>query len=250
MQMPLTRYGLREIILLLLLLAAVGLTCWLRWPGVVWPWLHIALLCLLAFGLAFFRDPQRRVPAEQNVLLAPADGKVTDISNVEENEFLGCSALRIGIFLSVLDVHINRSPCAGRVAYVKASRGRCINAMRWRMASAYNRANNMGLDCPDHPAIRVLVRQITGAIARRIVCQSRPGDALAAGEPFGMIKFGSRTELFCPADEDAQVVVKVGDKVRAGASVLVRYRQGERAAVADPSRGSATASADPETGQS
>jgi phosphatidylserine decarboxylase len=222
MKIPLTRYGLRELILLPVLLTAVGVVSWDFLPT-AWPWIQIVLGMLLVGGMLFFRDPERPIPEDANILLAPADGKVTDIIELEEDQFIKGPTIRIGIFLSVFDVHINRSPCAGRVEYINEQPGKCINAMRYEAASEQNRANSVGLVCTDHPVDKVLVKQITGAIARRIVCVCRIGDDLMAGERFGMIKFGSRTELFLPKTNDAQLLVKKGDIVRAGKTILVQY---------------------------
>ena len=222
MKIPFTRYGLRELILLPILLAAVGVVCWDFLPAAR-PWIQIVLGLLLVGGMLFFRDPQRSIPAEANILLAPADGKVTDIIELEEDQFLQGPAVRIGIFLSVFDVHINRTPCAGQVEYIHEQPGKCINALRYEEASQKNRANSIGLICTEHPAEKVMIKQITGAIARRIVCACKIGDDLKAGERFGMIKFGSRTELFLPKTNDAQILAKKGDIVRAGKTILVRY---------------------------
>lgn len=222
MNIPLTRYGLRELIIFPALFISAGLVSWFAWPeGRPWPQ-GIAFLLLLGI-LAFFRDPQRQIPDEQGVLLAPADGKITDICQMTETEFIKGPARRIGIFLSITDVHINRTPCAGVVSYLKAHPGKCYNALKFEAASQHNQSHCLGLHCPDHPAGVVLVKQITGAIARRIVCKCKPGDKLEAGERFGMIKFGSRTELFLPEDDQAQVLVKKGDIVRGGCTILVRY---------------------------
>ncbi len=224
MRIPLTRYGLRELILLPILLAAVGVVFWDFLPATR-PWVQIALGLLWLGGALFFRDPQRTIPDEPNILLAPADGKITDIIEVEEDEYIHGPTIRIGIFLSVLDVHINRAPCAGTVEYLHEQPGKCINAMRYEAASERNRANKLGLFCKKHPAEKVLVKQITGAIARRIVCKCRIGGDLRAGERFGMIKFGSRTELYLPKADNAQVLVNKGDTVRAGSTILVRYSE-------------------------
>jgi phosphatidylserine decarboxylase len=224
MKIPITRYGMPQVVSLPSTILAAAAASFLLWPS-GWPWAQLTAIVLTAGVLAFFRDPKRQIPDEPNALLAPADGKVTDIEPVPEAEFLEGPAIRIGIFLSVLDVHINRSPCAGRVSYIKSHSGKCINAMRWKAASEKNQANSVGLNCPDHPAEKVLVKQITGAIARRIVCGCEVGDELSRGEQFGMIKFGSRTELFFPVDKRAEVIVKVGQTVRAGTTVMVRYKR-------------------------
>ncbi|MCK5272929.1 MAG: phosphatidylserine decarboxylase family protein [Sedimentisphaerales bacterium] len=226
MKIPITRYGMPQVALLPSIILVAGAVSFFLWPA-GWPWAQLAAIVLAAGVLAFFRDPKRQIPDEPNALLAPADGKVTDIELVSDAEFLEGPAIRIGIFLSVLDVHINRSPCAGRVGYVKSRAGKCINALRWKAASEKNQSNSVGLNCPNHPAKKVLIKQITGAIARRIVCGCEVGDELGSGEQFGMIKFGSRTELFFPVDKRAEVIVKIGQTVRAGTTVMVLYEKKE-----------------------
>jgi len=222
--LPLTYYGLREIILMPVVFFALAIVASLIWPGATIG-LLIAALVLSILGLAFFRDFERAVPDEPNILVAPADGKVTDICEIEESEFIQGQAIRIGIFLSVLDVHVNRIPCGGTVKLIKEKPGKCLNAMRSQDASEQNQSTSLGLDCPDHPVGKILVRQITGAIARRIICATNVGDNLVAGQRYGMIKFGSRTELYLPKNETAQVLVKKGDTARGGVTVLVRYGQ-------------------------
>ena len=223
MAMPITRYGLREVLLIVLFFGILGVLGWFIWPAGR-PWPSLAMFFLGFLLVCFFRDPDRSVPSDDRVLVAPADGRVTDVCEVADGvEFLTGPAVRIGIFLSVFDVHMNRSPCAGRVSYTKSHPGRCHNALSWELACRENQAHSLGLDCPDHPACRVLVKQITGAIARRIVCAVGLGDSLCIGERFGMIKFGSRTELYIPADDSAVILVAPGDVVRAGVTVMVRY---------------------------
>jgi len=232
MRIPLTAYGRRESVWIVVLTAGAASVGWWLLP-VGRPWVQVGCAMLAAGGLAFFRDPYREVPPDPDVLLAPADGRVTDVIACQEDEFIKGPAVRIGIFLSVFDVHINRSPCAGRVAYLRRHPGKCLNALRAAAASAQNEAQSMGLECPSHPAGRVLVKQITGAIARRIVCTCGVGDELAAGERYGMIKFGSRTELFIPKDESARIRVKKGDVVRAGLTMMVLYGADGAAVLAD-----------------
>jgi phosphatidylserine decarboxylase len=220
---PLTRYGLRELIIMPIMFFALALVACFFWPDA-----KIGLLVtagvLTLLGMAFFRDFERAVPNEPDILIAPADGTVTDICEMEESDFIQGPVIRIGIFLSVLDVHVNRIPCSGKVMLIKEKPGKCLNAMRSEDASQQNQSTSLGLDCPDHPAGKILVRQITGAIARRIVCATDIGDNLVAGQRYGMIKFGSRTELYLPRNEKAQVLVKKGDKVRGGLTIFVRYR--------------------------
>jgi len=186
-------------------------------------WTLIALLAIvLCWVLSFFRDPHRDIPAGDHLLISPADGTVQDIEMVDETSYIGGKALRIGIFLSIFNVHINRCPCNAKVEKVLYKRGRFLDA-RDPQATKINESNDIHLLRADSPVERLLVRQISGAIARRIVCQAKPGLHLAAGEQFGMIKFGSRTELYLPCDSEAQILVKPGDKVRAGATILAQY---------------------------
>jgi len=172
--------------------------------------------------LAFFRDPPRRCPAAPNLLLAPADGRVTDIETINDDGFVGGPVLRIGIFLSIFNTHINRAPCSVRVESITYKKGRYLNAMN-PQSGRLNESNDVGLVRTDRPQDKLLVRQISGAIARRIVCKTSVGREMAGGEQFGMIKFGSRTELYLPVRENAKCLVQIGDKVKAGLTPLVEY---------------------------
>ena len=219
--MKLTPYGKPQttvVFTIILILAIVGaLFCPARNSSV------ITILLIGSAILAFFRDPERKVPKADNILLSPADGKITDITELDNHEFFDGPVLRIGIFLSVLNVHINRAPCKGRVSWKFEKPGLCLNALKSELASQKNQSCSIGIDCPDHPARKVVVKQITGAIARRIICDCREGSELIAGERYGMIKFGSRTELFIPKNSAAQIMVKPGDKAKAGETVFVKY---------------------------
>ena len=227
MRIGLTKYGLPQVVILpALILAAmiiclpVGRTFFELWVLVT---AELILAALLVFVLAFFRDPYRTVPQEGHILLAPADGRITDIEQADDSEYIGGPALRIGIFLSIFDTHINRSPCQVRVAQIDYRKGRFKDA-RNPLAGKINESNNLKLVRTNEPADRLIVRQISGVIARRIVCKAKAGDVLAGGEKFGMIKFGSRTELYIPARDDIECLVKVGDKVKAGLTAVARYR--------------------------
>jgi phosphatidylserine decarboxylase len=163
-------------------------------------------------SLGFFRDPEREVPSVPGGVLSPADGRVLSVDAVEDR-FVG-PAVRVAIFLSPLDVHVNRAPVAGLVVGTVYSRGRFLAAYRSEAEDANER-------CSLHlqgDAARVTVVQIAGVIARRIVCRVRPGDKLAAGERFGMIRFGSRTDCVMPRGTDVRV--RVGDRVTGGITVL------------------------------
>jgi phosphatidylserine decarboxylase len=186
-----------------------------------WP-LALILLPVLVWLFAFFRDPERQVPAEQHVMVSPADGTVTDITEIEHDDLLGGPAVRVGIFLSIFNVHVNRSPCEGRVTKVIYRRGRFINAMSHARASEENESNTVVLAEPHGQRPIAVVKQIVGLVARRIVCTARVDDVVQRGERIGMIKFGSRTELIVPKWLAPQVAVSVGQKVQGAADVLVK----------------------------
>jgi phosphatidylserine decarboxylase len=182
-----------------------------------------ALFLVFVWMLMFFRDPRREIPLDSRVLLSPADGTITDICEAEIPE-LGGKAMRIGMFLSIFNVHINRAPCAARVESVNYKKGKFINAMDAE-AGRVNESNDILITRLDEPRDRLLVRQVSGAIARRIVCEAKPGQQYAQGATFGMIKFGSRAELYLPLKEAGyDIAVKIGDKVNAGLSPLVVYK--------------------------
>ncbi len=226
MRIPITRYGLPQVVVYpaIVMAVMVGVLFLLKrqmptWGVVV---IELVLLAALLWILSFFRDPQRRAPDSTNILLSPADGVVSDIATVDEQTFVGGKALRIGIFLNIFNVHINRMPCAVRVESVTYRKGRFINAMN-ADSGRVNESNDIGLTRLEEPVDKLLLRQVSGAIARRIVCEAQVGDEFGSGEKFGMIKFGSRTELYLPIRDEATCRVEVGDKVKAGLTVLVRY---------------------------
>jgi phosphatidylserine decarboxylase len=221
-KLPLTAYGLPQVLIFpaAILLLMTGLFFLPRGPWLV-PGETI-LFAVLVWALSFFRDPPRKIREDESILYSPADGKVTDIS-VAEDSPIG-RALRIGIFLSIFNVHLNRSPCSVRIESVSYRRGRHRDARR-EDSGRVNESNDLVMSRPGFPGERLLVRQISGAIARHIVCRVKAGDELRQGELFGMIKFGSRTELYIGAGKNGlcTAAVRVGDPVRAGLSPLVRY---------------------------
>jgi len=190
---------------------AAALAAWALPPLAALP----AALWLLLVN--FFRDPERTPPEGEARLVSPADGRVADVQTVREDEFLHCDAVRVGIFMSVFNVHVNRAPVSGRVVHRGYRAGKFLNAMG-EAASRENECSFVGIERPD--GTRVLVRQIAGLVARRIVCDCSPGDDLRRGERFGMVKFGSRLEVYVPASVPFRVAVAVGDRVKAGATVL------------------------------
>lgn len=194
-------------------LLAVFLHFWALVPAVV----TLALL-------SFYRDPPRQPLTGDDLILAPADGKVVEITRDVAGPDGSERWLRIVIFLAVYNVHVNRSPCAGRVREVTYRAGEFLNALN-AAANERNECNLIVIDPRPPLPGPVRVRQIAGVLARRIVCTARPGNELDAGERFGMIKLGSRTEVCLVEDSGWNVAVTVGDKVKAGLTVLARLRQ-------------------------
>jgi phosphatidylserine decarboxylase len=208
-----------------LLLGAVWLWVALRFQPVAgFTLLALTVLVWLAIA-AFFRVPRRIIAAGDEALVSPADGMVRDIETVRDHgiEFFdGQELLRIGIFLSVLDVHVNRAPCAFSIEYRNYKPGRFLDARNPRCAKENESQVIAGTGQAAGKSFPMAIRQVSGAIARRIVCEPEPGARLDKGEIYGMIKFGSRTELYLPNEPWVKVAVKVGDKVRSGSSVIVR----------------------------
>jgi len=225
MRIGLTKYGMPQIVVFpavisMLMIAAI-------FPGLAFLPIEAiiavesVLLALLVFVMAFFRDPYRTVPADTSLILAPADGRITDIDTVSHPD-VGEKGLRIGIFLSVFNVHINRMPCAAKVEGTTYRKGSFKNAMAPESARV-NESNDILVSQLNEPHDKLLIRQISGAIARRIVCPVSEGQEFAGGEKFGMIKFGSRSELYLPKRNELNCCVKIGDKVKAGITILAKY---------------------------
>jgi phosphatidylserine decarboxylase len=210
-----TLYEGRHIFAVVLALGAIG---WL----LGWTWLLVLAALLLIFCLNFFRDPDRATPPGDDLVIAAADGTVADIEEMEEHEVLKTRCRRVGIFLSVFDVHVNKAPIAGKITYRQHYPGKppgpYLDA-RHPDVSKFNEALTWAIQ---GEKVTLVVRQITGAIARRIVPWSQVGDDVAKGFRFGMIRFGSRTEIFLPLD--AEVRVKVGDKVKGAETVIAQLR--------------------------
>jgi phosphatidylserine decarboxylase len=202
------------------LLAAAVLVGWLTRP--VWA---IIPVLLAAFFLWFFRDPERTIPADFGAVVSPADGKVTDVAPVTQNEK---SFTRVSIFLNVFDVHVNRSPISGTISAAQYQTGKFLNAMNPACADC-NEQNTVTLEGEGHT---VIFKQIAGLLARRIVFTKKIGDTVKRGERVGLIKFGSRTDVLL--DASAQIEVKIGDRVKGGSSILafLDSKQRELAGVA------------------
>ena len=181
-----------------------------------WPfWLLAFLLTLIALWVAyFFRDPERTGERGERLVVAPADGRIVLVTEVDEPSFIHGRAMRISIFMNVFSVHVNRYPVSGTVKYVKHTEGKFLNAAV-EQSSLENEQVSVGIEAGPN---RILVRQIAGLIARRIITYSREGDQAEQGARFGLIRFGSRVDVFVPPD--ATLRVKAGEQTSAGTTVL------------------------------
>lgn len=255
-RLPFARAGLAELLVLSLLtfgsaavtaglLLGIGLTG----LGAAAGWSLVAALCVVG-GLIvwFFRDPPRTIPQDAGLVVSPADGKIVLIEELDHDEFVGGPAVLIGIFLSIFNVHINRMPVAGRVIGLRYRPGKCLNALRPESARE-NEQLAVRIEGDDWPHRRMVIRQITGALARRIVCWLRPGDTLSRGARFGMIKLGSRTELVLPREPGLKIATELGRHVQAGSSILARYPPTDSALDAESGRESAVRLDAPRAGQ-
>lgn len=217
-RLPFARWGLAELQLMgyPLLAATIGLA--------LTPWWYTAVVPAILFGevVYFFRNPTRQVPQEPGLLVAPCDGTIAEITELAHDDYIGGPAVRIGIFLSIFNVHINCAPSRSRVIRLHYSPGLFLNALN--PESAIRNENLwIGLEEEAWPHRRIVVRQIAGLIARRIVCGLRSGEVVERGAKFGMIKLGSRTELIVPNEPGLQVLATMGQKVQGAATVLARY---------------------------
>lgn len=186
-------------------------------------WLAAVFLLLSAFMAYFFRDPHREIPKEESLVVSPADGRVTRVEKLTTDD--ESSPTVVSIFLSPLDVHVNRAPIAGKVVDVTYTKGRFRMATR-EDASLVNEQNSLTIQ---GERMTVVCKQIAGVLARRIVCWKKAGDSLAIGERFGLIKFGSRTDLILPPG--VELKVKVGDRVSGGVSVIGRLNDGSESSL-------------------
>ena len=203
--MSIAREGWPHILIPLLLGALVALRL---------PWLGLILIVLGAFSAFFFRDPERAIPSDAGLIVSPADGRVVQVVPAPADHPLGAGTTQVSIFLSIFNVHINRAPMAGRVSDVRYNKGAFLPAFDDK-ASLSNEQNAVTLE---DGGARVVFTQIAGLIARRIVFWKKPGESVQRGERVGLIKFGSRVDLFLPAG--TEIRVKVGDHVAGGASVI------------------------------
>jgi len=226
----LNRHGTREMLVgaVLLIALAVGLG-YLWWP------LALVPIPVLVWLFSFFRDPERALPSERFTVVSPADGLVTDVTEIASEPLLdGAPAVRVGIFLSVFNVHVNRAPADGKVVAVEYKTGTFKSALRHDECSTDNESNACVLADPVTGVRTFVVRQIAGLIARRIIFEPKVGDLLERGQRIGLIKFGSRTELTINRVLNPELTVKVGQKVRGGADVIARLGTPANAIAAEP----------------
>lgn len=206
--MVIAREGILYVLVPLVLMA--GLVALGFWP------IAIVFAAIAAFMAYFFRDPQRLSPTDPNVVVSPADGRVTRVQRIEDNT--DSSPTLVSIFLSPLDVHINRAPIAGQITDVSYTKGKFLVAMDER-ASLVNEQNALTIE---GEKITVVCKQIAGILARRIICWKRAGDSVALGERFGLIKFSSRTDILMPANVD--VIITEGERVQGGTTIIGRIK--------------------------
>jgi phosphatidylserine decarboxylase len=204
---PIAKEGLPFLIPVILITVVVGGMGW-----EVWMSLGIFLSLLIAF---FFRNPKRKIPDLQNVILSPADGTIVNVGECQEDRFLKEKALKVSIFMSFFDVHINRAPASGKVIEKSYHPGRFLMA-NVEKSSLLNEQNAVIMETEDR--FKILLIQIAGFVARRIVCYARAGDVLRKGDIFGLIRFGSRIDLYLPTD--VQPIVRVGQHVKGGESII------------------------------
>ncbi len=218
-RLRLTEYGKDEMLILAAASIATGGGLFLAFG----PWAVLPPAAALALALQFFRDPDRRPPNDPNEWPSPADGRVTEVAETAEPRFIGGPAKKVGIFMSPFNVHVNRSPADGTVEYLSYEPGRFLDARRKESAEK-NESQWIGIRTAPY-GIPIVVRQIAGVIARRIVCRLDTGDRVSRGGKFGMVKFGSRVELYVPAEAPVDIAVEPGQYVRAGATTIARLRK-------------------------
>ena len=206
-QWPIAKEGFLFLIPAVLLTVILGIMGWRVWMS-----LGILLSLFIAY---FFRNPRRKIPNLQNIVLSPADGRVVYVGECEENHYLKEKALRVSIFMSLFDVHINRVPVSGKVLERSYLPGRFLPA-NVEKASLLNERNALILETEDR--FKILLIQIAGFVARRIVCYAKVGDLLRKGEIFGLIRFGSRVDLYLPPE--VKPIVRVGQHVKGGESII------------------------------
>lgn len=220
--MKIHREGYTSLFMTLLFIAGLSVIINILWPvQTTWHYIGYAVFAVVfVIVLQFFRSPERKIPVNNDQVLCPADGKVVVIEKTTEDEYFHDERIQLSIFMSPVNVHVNRYPAGGRISYFKYHPGKYLVA--WHPKSSIdNERTTVVIDHPVHGEI--LIRQIAGALARRIVCYSNKGDVVEQGSEMGFIKFGSRVDVFLPVTTD--VNVKLGEAVRGGETVLATLRK-------------------------
>jgi len=217
MRLPLAKYSVNEILVMMLITGVMGYTLYQITPPLV-----ILPVIIFLFTIYFFRDPTRTIPNGDNLILSPADGTVIEISDVTEDTFIKEPSVKVAIFLSVFNVHINRAPCTGKITLLDYRKGKFLVASE-QEASRQNERTSIGIITPN--SLKILVRQIAGIIAQRIVCDLRMNQQVEKGDRIGMIKFGSRTEIYIAKNRLERLDIKVNDKVKGGETVMGIIKQ-------------------------
>ncbi len=215
------KYGVSTVIWIVgVSLSLIILSLFIRSIFIKVPIIFLSVL-LIAFTLFFFRDPERIIPEGDDLIISPADGKVFLIREFFENEFIFDNAIQVSIFMSPLNVHVNRIPIGGEVKFLKYVPGKYIVAFDEK-SSENNERKVIGIETKD--GLKIMVKQIAGFIARRIVCDVEKGDKVKTGQRYGMIKFGSRVDVIMPKDK-VEVLVSEGQKVKAGETIIAKIKR-------------------------
>ncbi len=218
----LTKYGIDNIIVMLAI--GIGLLVIAYYISLIWIKIPIIVFSLIIIFMAmyFFRDPERKIPKEAiddpSIVLAPADAKIMNIIEIDEKDYMKCKTKRISMFLSPLDVHVNRSPVTGKIEFIDYMPGKFLVAYD-HAASDLNEQSKIGVMTHNGP---VLFKQIVGALARRVVYDVMVGNEIKSGDRFGMMKFGSRMDIFLPLN--TEIYCKVGDKIIAGETIIAKMK--------------------------
>ena len=212
MKLTIAKYAINDVIIMMLITGVIGYFSYQLQPILI-----VLPLILFLFTLYFFRDPSREIPDDNNLILSPADGRIIEISEVIEDTFIKGPSIKIAIFLSLFDVHINRAPCDGKIVLLEYRKGKFLVASDPE-ASRQNERNSIGLIASN--SFKILIRQIAGIIAQRIVCGINLNQEIKKGMQIGMIKFGSRTEIYLSKNKIEKINVKLNDHVKSGESIL------------------------------
>ncbi len=215
------KYGISTVIWIVSVsLLLIIVSSFIKPVFIKFPIIFLSVL-LIAFTLFFFRDPERKTPDGNDLIISPADGKVFLIREFFENEFIFDNAIQVSIFMSPLNVHVNRIPISGEIKFLKYVPGKYIVAFDEK-SSENNERKIIGIETED--GLKIMVKQIAGFIARRIVCELEKGNKVKAGQRYGMIKFGSRVDVIMPKDK-IELLVSEGQKVKAGETIIAKIKR-------------------------